>query len=50
VPPYTNERIKIAQHAVRDVEKNYLDLMLGDAMNLRVRVESGKLIENLPIH
>lgn len=50
VLPYTNARIKIAQHAVRDVGKNSLDLMLGDAMNLRVPVESGKSIENLRIH
>jgi hypothetical protein len=50
VPPYTNVRIKIARRAARNVERSYLDLMLGNAMNLRVRVESGKSIVNLPIH
>jgi hypothetical protein len=50
MPPYTNVHVKIPRHAVRNVERNYLDLMLGDAMNVRARVESGKSTENLPIH
>jgi transcriptional regulator len=50
MPLYTNVRIKILQRAARNVERSYRDLMLENAMNVRVRVESGESIEDLLIH